>query len=65
MGKFVSLRVGETLSQFRRRMEHVEMEMNSDAFAREPGGQGLLGLAKDLRSRCEEVRERGGERLQS
>ena len=63
--KFVCLRIGETFGQFKRRMKHVEEYMNSDAFAREPGGRGLLGLAKDLRSRYGEVRERGGERLQS
>ncbi len=63
--KFVCSRVGETFSQFKRRMKNVEEHMNSDAFARDPGGRGLLGLAKDLRTRCEEVRNRNGERLQS
>ena len=63
--KFVCSRVGETFSQFKRRMKNVEEYMNSDAFARDPGGRGLLGLAKDLRTRCEEVRNRNGERLQS
>ena len=63
--KFVCLRIGETLPQFKRRMKLVEEYMNSDAFAREPDGRGLLGLAKDLRPRCEEIRARQGERLQS
>ena len=59
------MRIGETFVQFKRRMKLVEEYMNSDAFAREPDGRGLLGLAKDLRPRCEEMRKRGGERLQS
>lgn len=63
--KFVCMRIGETFLQFKRRMKLVEEYMNSDAFAREPDGRGLLGLAKDLRPRCEEMRKRGGERLQS
>ena len=33
--------------------------MNSDSFAA-PNGQGVLGLAKELRSRCEEMIRRGG-----
>ena len=59
------LSVGETFLQFQRRMKKVQDYMNSDAFAHEPGGRGLLGLAKDLRPRCEELREQRGERLQS
>jgi len=63
--KFVCLRIGETLGEFKRRMKNVQDYMNSDAFAREPDGRGLLGLAKDLRSRCQSLCEGNGERLQS
>ena len=43
-------------------MQQVENFMNSAAFAAE-GGDGLLGLAKSRRERCEEVVRRGGKRL--
>ena len=36
--------------------------MNSAEFSG-PDGRGLLGLAKDLRSRCQEVVRRKGERI--
>ena len=52
----------ETPTQFRQRIQKVEDHMNSDAFAA-PDGNGLLGLAKSLRSRCEAVVEAKGERL--
>ena len=45
-----------------KRVERVEHFMNSDEFAKD-GGRGLLGLAKDLRWRCEELIRRGGERI--
>ncbi len=44
------------------RMQQVEDHTNSSAFAA-CGGGGLEGLAKELRSRCEEVMRRKGERL--
>jgi hypothetical protein len=44
------------------RMKNVEDYMNSAEFSRKDG-RGLLGLAKDLRSRCEEVVKRQGERI--
>ena len=44
------------------RMQQVEDHMNSAAFAA-IGGQGLMGLAKELRNRCEELKRRQGERL--
>ena len=59
---FASNKLCETPAQFRVRMQKVENYMNSDAFA-SPGGTGLLGLAKELRPRCEELIRRKGERL--
>ena len=52
----------ETPAHFSLRMKKVEDHMNSEAFTA-PGGRGLLGLAKDLRSRCEEVIKRDGQRI--
>ena len=43
-------------------MQKVEDYTNSNAFAGE-GGDGLLGLTKSLRDRCEDVIKRGGEGL--
>ena len=40
--KFVCSRVGGTFHQFEVRMKNVEAYLNSDAFAREPGGRGLI-----------------------
>ena len=50
------------LPNFRLRMKRVEDHMNSEAFTA-PGGRGLLGLAKVLRSRCEEVVRHQGQRI--
>ena len=61
--KFVCLRVGETFPQFKQRMKRVQDYMGSDGFARQPGGRGLPGLAKDLRARCEQLLDGKGERL--
>ncbi len=47
------------MAHFKARMQRVEDHMNSDAFAA-PDGTGLLGLAKELKSRCEEVVKSGG-----
>ena len=63
--KFVCRRIGETLGDFKRRIRSVQDYMNSDAFAREPDGRGLLGLAKSLHQRCRSLCEGNGERLQS
>ena len=52
----------ETPAHFRQRVQKVEDFMNSDSFTA-PGGAGLLGLAKSLRARCEEVVLRRGERI--
>ncbi len=52
-----------TPTHFMQRMRQVEDHMNSAAFAASDGGCGLGGLAKELRSRCEEVVLRKGERI--
>ena len=59
---FAHTKLHETPAHFRQRMQKVEDFMNSDSFAA-PGGAGLLGLAKSLRTRCEEVVLRRGERI--
>ena len=59
---FAPERIDETPRQFRARMQKVEDHLNSPAF-KAPGGQGLMGLAKELRPRCEELVRRKGERL--
>ena len=40
---FACTRLGETPSQFAKRMKKVENYMNSDAFAKADGGRGLMG----------------------
>ena len=59
---FSHTQLHESPAHFRLRMQKMEDFMNSAAFSAE-GGRGLLGLAKSLRERCEEVVRRGGERL--
>ena len=44
-------------------MKQVENYMNSNAFKACGGGEGLMGLAKELRDRCEALVASGGERL--
>ena len=61
-GDFVHNQLHETPSHFAQRMQQVEDHMNSPAFAA-CGGNGLEGLAKELRNRCEEVVRRRRERL--
>ncbi len=51
--------MNETEQQFRNRMQKVAGFMNGEDFA-DKNGTGLLGLCKSMRSRCEEVRRRGG-----
>ena len=60
---FTCLRLDETPSRFIARMEALQTFMNSPNFARKGGGRGLGGLAQGLRSRCEEVIARQGERI--
>ena len=51
-GDFASNKLEESPVIFAERMQRVEDHMNSSSFAA-PGGCGLTGLAKDLRTRCE------------
>ena len=60
--EFVHRGLHETPAHFKRRMQDVEDYMNTNAFAG-PGGTGLLGLAKEMRSRYEEVIRRNGLRI--
>ena len=60
--EFVSSRLSETPAQFKQRLQRVEDHLNSAAFAA-PAGTGLLGLAKELRTRCQLVVELKGERV--
>ena len=61
---FACRRLCETLGQFKVRVRKVEQFMNSAQFAAKAGrGKGLMGLAKDLRARCAEVKRRQGERI--
>ena len=60
--KFAHNQLHEPPGHFIGRMQRVEDHMNSAAFAA-IGGQGLMGLAKELRNRCEELKRRQGERL--
>lgn len=61
--EFPCTRLGESRNQFAQRMGRVVDFMNSEAFSENCGGKGLAGLAKDLRSRCECLIARRGERL--
>ena len=61
-GKFCYNRLDETPAHFRQRMQQVEDYMNSPSFSA-CGGDGLLGLAKELRPRCEAMIKLKGERL--
>ena len=61
--EFTCSRLDETPAHFAARMEAVQTFMNSPDFAREGSGRGLRGLAQELRSRCEEVISRQGERI--
>ena len=56
-------RLGETPLQFAQRMKKVEAFMNSPAFAKADGGRGLMGLARELPARCDEVIKRKGARI--
>ena len=59
---FAHHKLCETPAHFRQRMQRVEDHMNSKAFAAKDG-TGLLGLCKQLRSRCKALIDGGGERL--
>ena len=61
-GEFTHNKLHGPPGHFVRRMQQVEDHMNSAAFTA-CGGQGLMGLARELRGRCEELKRRKGERL--
>ena len=61
-GKFAHNQVHETPAHFKMRMERIADHMNSPEFAGRDG-TGLLGLAKELRPRCEVLIKAKGERL--
>ena len=60
--ELAATRIWETPAQFTQRMKRVEDHLNSSAFAA-PDGTGLACLAKELRSRCQQVIERRGQRI--
>ena len=59
-GDFAHNQLHETRAHFAGRMRQVQEYTNSPSFAA-CGGQGLMGLAKDLRTRCELVVSLQGE----
>ena len=61
-GDFSRPKLNETTSHFRERMQKVEDFMHSPAFEGSGSG-GLIGLAKELRPRREELARRKGQRL--
>ena len=61
-GDFCHNKLFETTAHFKLRMQLIEDHLNSDDFTAS-GGRGLLGLAKDLRPRCQEIIARKGARL--
>ena len=60
---FACRRLHETRAQFAVRVKKVEKYMNSTQFKAKGSGRGLMGLAQDLRLRCQEVVNREGERI--
>ncbi len=56
-GEFVHNKLHESPDHFMHRMQQVENHMNFFAFA------ACGGLARELRSRCEELKRQKGERL--
>ena len=58
---FVTNRLGETLVQFRRRLDLVEDHLNSGAWSKSPDA--LLRLAKSYRCRAQEIKDRKGDRI--
>ena len=54
---------GRRLDEFKVRVKKVEKFMNSKKFKAKNDGGGLMSLANDLRSRCEDMKERQGERI--
>ena len=60
---FSCQRLGETATQFIKRVRKVEMHMNSEAFAHQNRGCGLSGLSAELQQRCQLVVRSKGERI--
>ena len=60
---FACRKLHETVPQFKIRVKKVEKFMNSKKFKAKKDGGGLMSLAKDLRSRCEDLKKRQGERI--
>ena len=60
---FARASLGETVKEFTKRVKQVENYMNSESFARAGGGRGLLGLAKELPERCQDVIKAKGKRI--
>ena len=58
---FASDRLDKSCGHFAGGMRRVEDHMNSKGS--DAGGGGLRGLADDLRERCQQVVDSGGERL--
>ena len=60
---FACSRLHETRAQFALRVKKVEKYMNSPKFKAKGTGRGLMGLAQDLRARCQQVLDLDGERI--
>ena len=60
---FACRRLHETRKQFVLRVKKVEKYMNSPKFKAKGVGRGLMGLAQDLRNRCQWVVDLHGERI--
>ena len=60
---FACSRLHETRAQFALRVKKVEKYMNSPKFKAKGTGRGLMGLAQDLRARCQQVVDLDGERI--
>ena len=61
-GQFAHNQVHETAAHFKGRMERIADYLNSPHFAARDG-TGLMGLAKELRPRCQALIKAKGERL--
>ncbi len=62
-GELAHNKLRQSPAHFAQRMQQAADHMNSPEFAALGGGKGLMGLAKELRSRCVEVVKRQGQRL--
>ena len=60
---FACRRLHGTRKQFVLRVKKVEKYMNSPKFKAKGVGRGLMGLAQDLRNRCQWVVDLHGERI--